>query len=152
MGFEEQWFDSTRSAVVAVDNLFLRSNCIVSSCLSLATNVKPALNSSCFTEHGWVSQYKIFWFQHYCSIALSRIMLQDENIFLSTVGWKVNVTRSLNGLCFEGIIRWTMVWRKMRWTMVWRNNKMDYCLKENEWNYDKSISDVDWWCHDGTWN
>ena len=46
-------------------------------------------------------------------------------------------------LWFEGIMRWTMVWRK---------NEMDYGLKENEWNYDKSRGDVDWWCHDGTSN
>ena len=29
---------------------------------------------------------------------------------------------------------------------------MDYGLKENEWKYDQSKGDVDWWCHDGTWN
>ena len=29
---------------------------------------------------------------------------------------------------------------------------MDYGLTENEWNYDKNRGDVDWWCHDGTWN
>ena len=29
---------------------------------------------------------------------------------------------------------------------------MDYGLKENEWKYDKSRGDIDWWCHDGTWN
>ena len=57
-----------------------------------------------------------------------------------------------DGLWFEGITRWTMVWWKIRWTMVWRNNEMDYGLKENEWNYDKSRSDADWWYYDGTWN
>ena len=36
--------------------------------------------------------------------------------------------------------------------MVWRNNDMDYGLKENEWIYDKNRGDVDWSCHDGTWN
>ena len=29
---------------------------------------------------------------------------------------------------------------------------MDYGLKENKWNYDKKRGDVDWLCHDGTWN
>ena len=31
-------------------------------------------------------------------------------------------------------------------------DRIDYGLKENEWNYDKNRGDVDWWCHDGTWN
>ena len=58
-----------------------------------------------------------------------------------------------NGLWFEGILRLTMVWRKwMKWTMVLKNNEIGYGLKENEWNYDKSRGDVDWWGHDGTSN
>ena len=36
--------------------------------------------------------------------------------------------------------------------MVWSNDEKDYGLKVNEWNYDKSRGDVDWWCYDETWN
>ena len=42
------------------------------------TYVIPTHNRSCFTERGGVNhQYKIFWFQCYCSITLSRMSLQN---------------------------------------------------------------------------
>ena len=60
--------------------------------------------------------------------------LQNQNIFLSTVGWKENRDKNFewqNGLWFEGIMRWIMAWRKINETMT----KQRWCwLMMSWWN------------------
>ena len=68
-------------------------------------------------------------------------------LYLSTIGWNMNLTRRLNEKMDYGLKEMNEMDHGLK-----KMNKMDYGLKEmNDTMTKAEWCRVEWWCHNGDW-